>query len=227
MKPLGSRGFTLLETMLAIALFAVVSVASYNIFTMGIQMWKRAREFSGGERQLILALERMGEDVGGMLRLEKETEFKMETEKKFEFGGDSAEFLIPAVVQTQNKDGGIFFQTGAIGYSWNESKKTICRSVQSESDLYLRKEPSCSVVAEGIENFRVSYWILSSLGSSYSWDDTWRGKEGVPQAIRLTFRLVPEGRKGLSPRNFQKTFMVPVADQAITDGTAASAGAAA
>ncbi len=216
----GQKGFTLIETLLAVMLFMIVSISAYSVFAMGIQIWKRAGNFSKGDRRVLLALERMQEDVQNTLRYEEKSDLLFTGDKKeFKYYGKSDGFLLPAAVQIAAEEG-TAFQVGAAGYRWNSAEKKLCRQTQNLSQLYKDEQPACIAAAEGVEYFRMEYWIASSISGSFSWYDEWNGRDALPQAMRLTLRT--RAPKSRVEKNYVKTFLIPVADQPVMETKALS-----
>lgn len=203
------RGFTLMEMILAAALFVIVSVSSFSIFSMGLKIWKRARDISKTERRAVLALEKMGQDLRGMVRIvpKPEGQFTMNEKVSFEYKGSAKEVQIPsAYVPGEHPVMGGY---GRTTYQWDSAKKGLCRSQETAADLYEEKKQDCRVLAVGVERFQLRYWLPSGLEDSYSWYDSWDPKEALPLAVEIQLELKPETQYG-TKRVYKKTVVVPV-----------------
>jgi prepilin-type N-terminal cleavage/methylation domain-containing protein len=209
-----SRGFTLMETLLAAALFAIVMVSSFGVFRMGIVIWKRSQGAGQVERKAVLALEKMAQDIRAVTFMAPDGEkdqFKIE-DMEIEYSGSSKRFALPGFVPVQTKDG-VLIQFGAIGYRWDSRKKEICRTVFSATQAYRREEPenaACVPVAAGIERVSFEYWIYNRIGRSYSWYDDWDPDEGLPHAVRITLEI-PAVARAAQKKKYVKTVLIPTA----------------
>ncbi len=205
------RGFTLLETLLAITLFSIVITSSFGVFSMGIQIWKRSQGRSLVERKVVLALERMGQDVRNTLRVEQKGEgFGQDL---LEYEGTASFFELPAIVKLTDKSGASTRQTGSVIYRLNPNGE-LCRAERSASDFYLQREPACRVLAAEVKKLHFEYLLYRTFTKSYSWYDAWEIKDGLPQAVRVNLEIEPKlknEKKGLV-KKYQRTFIIPVAE---------------
>ncbi len=212
------NGFTLLETLLAITLFAIVISSSYGIFSMGIQIWKRSQGRSLVERKATLALERMGQDVRNAIFTVSSGEAGL-SQAEPEFSGNEKSFSFPAIVAASDKKGRVMNQYGAVIYEWN-SGGDLCRRAKSATDLYLRRDSECRVLAQGIKKLKFEYLLYQRITKSLSWYNSWDLKDGMPQAVRVNLELEEKmkgERRGIV-KKYQRTFLVPVAENPVNDG---------
>ncbi len=204
-----SKGFTLIETLLAITLFAVVMAASYRVFAMGIQIWQRTQGSYTAERKAVLALEKMIQKVRAVTRIEKIDKF---SGKDSLYEGDQDGFTLPATVENSNAVYKPILQFGRIGFYWDRNRDQLCETQESATDLYLRRKPPCRVLAEYVKKVDFRYWLYRSLGESYSWYDDWDSSDGLPQAIQVTLEIeIPVDKTaGSLERRYQRMIWVPV-----------------
>lgn len=57
------RGFTLVETLVVVALFSIIGVSLFSSFSMGMKVWKRAVSPNGSYRKSLVALERLSTEL--------------------------------------------------------------------------------------------------------------------------------------------------------------------
>lgn len=212
------NGFTLLETLLAVTLFAIVISSSYGIFSMGIQIWKRSQGRSLVERKATLALERMGQDVRNAIFTVSSGEAGL-SQAEPEFTGNEKSFSLPAIVNVSDKKGIGMNQYGAVMYEWNSAGE-LCRRTKSATDLYLRRDSGCRVLAQGIKKLKFEYLLYQKITKSLSWYNSWDLKDGMPQAVRVNLELEEKmkgERRGIV-KKYQRTFLVPVAENPVNEG---------
>lgn len=201
--PHPKRGFTLIETLLAVTLFAIVMSSSYGIFSMGIQIWRRTQGADVYERQAITTLERMGRDFRMMLKT---------TDELNAGEGTAQKVIFPFMVTDYDRDGTPFFQNGKIGYEFDKNKKTLCMRKYTATDLYKEREPECRVLVEEVQKLKFKYWLYEGIGESFSWYERWDGEESIPQAIEVTLELNSQlkGESSAKKREYIRKFLVPV-----------------
>ena len=202
------RGFTLMETLLAITLFVIVSVASTSIFSLGLQIWKRTRTDSKTEQRVLLAFEKMGQDLRSMVRLApKPEQFSIQKNHFFEYAGSSTEVQIPAAYGPGENP--VLSGYGRTIYRWDSGSGELCRSVENAADLMADKKPDCRVLATGVVKFKIRYWLPSGLEDSYSWYDHWDPEDGIPLAVEINLEVKDENTSS-RPEVFRKTIVIPV-----------------
>lgn len=210
-------GFTLMETLLAITLFAIVVSSSYGVFQMGVQIWKRTTGSVRYENKAFMALEKMQTDIQSTLPVFKIEETILEKTRHMEFSADETSFLFPASVIVEGAKGELNYQYGGQGYAWNSSKQVLCKQVLSAQDFLLRKKPSCKTVLTDVRSANFEYLVGNSVTKSHSWYRDWKGKDQVPRAVRFQIEIAPKDRNKYKPLSFTKTFWVPVSDQPMKD----------
>ncbi len=211
------NGFTLMEAILALALFSIVMISSIQVFSMGLQIWKRTRQVDRQEHKLLLALERMGQDIRNAVWISPQKETFTISDKSMKqilYKGTAAEVMIPSLLLAGgNKTGGF----GRITYQWNFPKKTLCRKVEYTADLFKEnKKIPCQNLVEDVWKVKFRYWLTSGISGSRSWYDEWESEDGLPEAIQVSIELKSE--PGSVRRNvYEKTFVIPVAKGRIED----------
>lgn len=206
----GQSGFTLLETLLSVTLFAIVMTSSFGVFSMGIQIWKRSQGRSVIERQAVLSLERMGRDIRNTLRVAaKKDEFGKDLP---EYEGDSTSFSLPAVISGVDKYGKATTQAGSVSYRLN-SNGELCRAGKTATDIYLNREPACRALVGSVKKLEFQYLLYVSFTKSYSWYDSWKIRDGLPFAIRVNLEIDAKLKGERAPLNkkYQQAFLIPVA----------------
>ncbi len=209
----GQRGFTLMETLLAVTLFIIVITSSCGVFLMGVRIWKRTTSDSRYERKIYLAIEKMQTEIQQSLPVPKAEPLLLKEAQEMKFQGDEKSFLFPAVLPLENDKGEITYQSGALGYAWNSSRQVLCRQMLTAGDFFLRKIPVCKDVLFEVKRANFEYLVGNPLTKDYSWYKDWDGKEGIPRALRIYFEISQKDKKKDPGITFSKTFWIPVSDR--------------
>lgn len=210
-------GFTLMETLLAITLFAIVITSSFGVFSMGTQIWKRTTGTLRYEKKVFMAMERMQTDIQAALPVPKVEDLVLKEQRDMTFEANEKSFLFPAVILLEDENGAVTYQYGAQGYAFESSKRALCRQVLTAGDFLLRKEPGCKTVLENVQTASFEYLVPNSIKKTHSWYPEWKGKDGIPRAVRVTFEIAPKDPRKNKPQSFVKTFWIPVSDIAMKD----------
>ncbi len=199
------RGFTLMETLLAAALFAIIMTSGFSVFQMGLQIWKRTQGSSKMERKVLLTFEKMGRGLRSAMRVPLPQEILGKQE--IEYGGNHAGFSFPAMVTKASKQGELITQTGKISYRFESSSQTLCRINENASDFYLKKNVPCEALVQGVQSVKFQYWLYDKIGKEYDWYEEWDTKRGMPQAVRIS--LTVPAVQNSPKKEYHQTWLIP------------------
>lgn len=208
-----------METLVAITLFMIAIVSSYGVFTMGIQIWRRATGEAPVQRQTLIALEKIGEDLRSAVRLPEkkgglsELSLSSSKQKEFELGGKNESFMVLSSVP--GDENGPAYLRAAVGYRWDPAKKQLCRAAHDANALYEEREPSCRNILGNVLSVRFQYWLINPISKTFSWYDSWDAEEGMPQAVRAEIQVAVRSKKNSPVLKFERTFWLPAGDPRI------------
>jgi len=173
------RGWTLLETLVALALVAFVGMATFSMVAGGFRLWERLREDGVQQRHVWLALEQMRQDLGRS-RPFLPIPFKG-TYDKISFPG-------PVPVVFQDPRSGQQWEAeemGEIAYTWDSLQGFLHRS--QIPYRFLRRHAvheKGKVVSEGLRRIRFSYGKPIPGGGAMEWRSLWEEEEW-PMAVKI------------------------------------------
>lgn len=210
-------GFTLIETLIAITLFAIVMTCSYGVFSMGIQIWKRTTTESRIERKVAMTLEKIRADVQESLPVPETLEGGLLDQRQMTYEADQRGFLFPAVIDQEDEKANAVYQWGAQGYRWDSARGVLCRQTLTSADFLIRREASCVAILEKVRSVEFEYLVPNPITKSHSWYRDWKGKDGIPRAVRMRLEMEPEKPKKLNPVKIERTYWIPVSDPPMDD----------
>ena len=204
-----SRGFTLMEMLLAVTLFAIVMASGFGVFRMGLQIWQRMQGRSSLERKTVLTLEKMGRDLRAAIRIPAQKEAL--GKQNIEYAGSNSEFNFPAIVTKFGKKGGETTQTGRITYRFESSSETLCKKLENATDFYLKRAVPCEPVVQQVQSLKFRYWLYDKIGKEYDWYDEWDASRGLPKAVSLLLVQNPKlkGGQNSSKEEYHQTWFIP------------------
>ena len=184
------RGFTLLELLVAVAIFSVLSVVAYS----SLNAMVNTRE------QVVADMERLGQLQIGFTMLERDLQQAVSGRGI----RDEYEEVQPAMLlhTVGDLEGGLEFTRGGWSNPAGQARSTLQRvAYQLQDDNLVRyswrvldrvvdSEPFSSVVLGGVQEFSISF-----LDADNKWQDGWplaesRGKvylrDQLPRAVKLS-----------------------------------------
>jgi len=179
-------GFTLIELMVAVSIFAIIVVVIYSTFGTGVSVWRKTEKMQNLYQDIRLALDKIALDLeNAVLYSEKEEFSNFEGEKnRISFYSLVDIFqIIPAHPELRK-----------ITYSLDESTHILQRLEQTfpESMQGSRVQEAEGIVAQ-VDNLNFSYcYIDEGAAPSYKWKDTWDSKQGIPQGVKIELEIDTE-----------------------------------
>jgi prepilin-type N-terminal cleavage/methylation domain-containing protein len=172
-SPLSSKfrpaGFTLVELLIAVSIFSVVSIAIYATFNSGMTVWRRAKDTSGEERTFLLRTEKLSRELRQAFN-----------SGDIPFSASKNKIQFPSIIDSD---------ICRIIYSFDQNKKILSRSGDKLTDILAADkkelEPKFSSYLSGIDELTFSYLIFDLSKNAYTWKEEW--KEGIlPIAVKVT-----------------------------------------
>ncbi len=172
-------GFTFVELMLSVAIFAVVGVAITSTLRSGFNVWKRARNLNLEERQRIFKIEKIKKELRQTFVFKKEIPFYVN------------ETLLSFVVlnnDTINK----------VTYFFNSKEKKLLRAINSLVDVIKAKKDNqevtlnYNVFMSKIDDLKFECYYQDLKSGNYTWVSKWENKEVLPSAVRMNITYTKE-----------------------------------
>lgn len=164
--------FTLVELLIAVSIFSVVSIAIYSTFNSGTSILRRVKNIDFIQQKILLKTERFSRELRESPGCRKQLFLGIKT--KISFPGNSD--YIPC----------------RITYYFDNSSFCLMRVVDQLSqiitpegkvDAQFKSKPV--VFLSKIKEVKFSYLNLDPVKNEYSWIDEWR-QDYLPAAIKLT-----------------------------------------
>lgn len=206
-------GFTLIEMLLGLMIFALVAVSLYGILSSGIKISRRSDDANKIYREIQWSLDAIARDLENMATYS----YSQDGVPKTAFSGGSTDVSLilptPAGLKTvsyylEEPQFGSIVKTVIGGH--HKGNKTIVSQSESGFTLHslIREEESFLISDEPAEKGVLSFYVKpGSLKFSYAyyqgegenaqviWSDTWT-KEYIPFAVRVELAFVNPGKSG-------------------------------
>lgn len=184
------RSFTLIELLISVTIFSVVSIAIYSTFDSGMRIWRRMEKFNLADIRPLIKIEKMSAELrqtfifrGG----------------DFAFSGDKQKIQILVIIDSELNRVTYFFEKGS---------KIILRRCDKFKDIKLAKRNKEEMVSKpiqflnGVSEFNFSYFYFDSEKGIYLWKEEWE-ENILPLAVKINITLQNE--------TYSKTIFIPSA----------------
>lgn len=167
------RAFTLIELLIVVAIFSIVSIAVYATFSSGLRVWRRAQDVNITERKDLLRIEKLSREIRQALNF-----------KDIDFDGSKDKICFAEIVDSE---------ITRITYFFDADKKMLFRSVDKLADILAAKEENETLESKplpylaNIDKLSFSYLYFDLQKNSYLWKEEWVEEEqrNLPLAIKL------------------------------------------
>ena len=172
-------GLSFIELIISITIFAIVIVAVYGVFNMGIKTWKRT------QRERPLQEVRLT-----FLKMQKELKQALFF-SEIDFKGDSSKMIFPIVVSK-----GETKQVYIVTYMVDKGESGNLRITRKER-LYSENKDIGEKTREMVSSMKSIRFEYGSrptgLSGNFRWQDMWDGERhnSLPSAVRVS--LKPDG----------------------------------
>ena len=183
------RSFSLVELLISLSIFAVVSVAIYSTFSSGTQVLRKVKNIDLTQQAMLLKEERFARELRQSVILRKP--LFLGAKEKLVFGG---------IVDDK---------PGRVTYFFDKSSQALLRAfdnlgaiITSEGkvDPELKSKPSVFLLK--VKEIRFSYFYLDLAKNVYSWAEEWK-ESFLPLAVKL--EIITE------KQNYATTVFLPTA----------------
>lgn len=177
-KRQNKKAFTLIELIVTSVITSIMGLALLSIFFIGLRTYTRIKQEDQSRSKLILALERIEEDLVNIFYFDG-------------VGFTGYENSLSFVLLSADE------QINIVSYFIDSSGKSyFCRKVEP----YVQKKGILTTSGDGsknltlISNARFEYYGINKISGKYEWKSFWGKEEGIPKLVRITLGLNQDDR---------------------------------
>lgn len=168
------RAMTLVELLVTLALSALVLATVIATLIGGFRIWERIQAQGRRSQWAHVAFDQIRRDLHNMRRF-----------RRIPFEGTYEEFSFPAMVSSEGAQGEPVVELGAVTYYLDATQRRLCRSETPYRHLRnAGARARCTPVLEGVERWRVMYYIADRESQASRWVERWSAPE-VPLAVKM------------------------------------------
>ncbi len=198
-------GFTFVELLIAVSIFAIVALALYSTFFAGISVWKRSGEGGNITQAVRFIFDDMARDLRNSVYLtgEEESVFTSTcTSEEITFFSVEPSSLGETMAQRE------FVK---VSYTYDKDEKQVIRRRADKEVGFKVEEAEKEILLNAVEEFTIEYcYDTGDDDDPYEWKDEWEDEERrLPKGVRITSELGGAGR-GEEPVSFKRIMHVPL-----------------
>ncbi len=202
MKKNNSRGFTLIELMVAASILGLIGMAILTAFGSGFHVYERVQSYGGVQADVLLVLEEMERDLRNTF-----------PSSAIKFEGDAQSISFPVIIEKIETVEGEDVEVPSIGQASYYLEK------DDDTQVLLRQQKSYGEAVSGVvqkedretalafvSELTFSYYLFNAEDEEYTWEDIWPEEdEGFPSGVKIDLvfqdgqREVPLSRTVLIP----------------------------
>ncbi len=183
MRHSGSRGFTLLELLVAITIFSLVIAVLYAGYRLGIRSWESGERTHAAVSELRLA--------GSFVRRHVAQAFPLATSKSGAwsvwFEGQPGRLVFVTAMPAHLGQGGMYEMTLQVDEQDDAAVLSVSRRLlhpDAEPGKPGVDDQARPLVAD-LESAAFSFFGVLGENSEESWQTSWQGRERLPRLVRL------------------------------------------
>ena len=192
------RGFTFIELIIAVTIFAIIAVSIYSTFSAGIRIWLKTSPMIEENQRFRVFFNTISTDLKNAIPYYDNSValakpgFGEEYEGQINFSGASDRITFMAVISIADPEKGLREEPALVTYLYDKADKTVKRLVATKTEGLNGDNVKGADMLSGVEekDFGFQYCYKSMTSNSdyeYEWRDAWEDKnvQNIPRAVRI------------------------------------------
>ena len=203
-KKMGRRsGFTMVELLISLTIFATVAIALYTAFSLGVSVWRRTESGIDLHQDVRVKLERVAKDLRNAV-----------VYSGIPFEGDGSRLAFASLVMHSGPEAERRYpRVCKVVYSveTDEESGNALTRVLAGSESGFDEEAATAdreSFINNVEEFSVKYAYAGEDPAEYDWRQDWGG-EGLPRGIEIDLSI-NDASDEKDALTFKKRIFIPV-----------------
>ncbi len=173
------EGFTLVEMLVSLSIFSIISLAVYSSFAAGIGAWRKAQEFSSVYQTSRLLLDDMARELKNSVEI---------AGSNFEGGPRSLSFV--TVTQSPYlKDYLKDHQISKVSYELRRDRVSSGYALFRRKTSNIKKRGEAELMVDSITNLNFQYTYKNSEGNLQPWNEVWNVRDEIPFGMKIDLSI--------------------------------------
>ena len=173
------RGFTLIELVVSLTIFSVISVAVYSSFASGISVWRKAREYSSVYQTARLLLDDMALELKNAVKVSG-TEFK---------GGSRMISFITLRQGTHGTSASRDSQIAKVAFEVRRDPSGRGYALFRRHTSSLKKSGEADFMVGSLSSLDFQYTYKNSTGVLEPWSKVWKVNDEIPLGVKIILNI--------------------------------------
>ena len=193
------KGFTFVELIVAVTLFAIIAASVYAVFGTGLRVWRKMNpvvENNQSVRGFFFTIDR---DLKNMVAYQKDGA---------NFKGDATRVSFMTLVEVSGTNAPLHSELAQVVYFLDKDTRMIKRLVATREEGLDETKSKAEVMLKGVDekDFRFEYGSKATStgpGSMYDWKDKWEEEAKIPRGVKIKLNgfvkmvFIPTGMLGI------------------------------
>jgi prepilin-type N-terminal cleavage/methylation domain-containing protein len=190
-----TNGFTFIELMIAVTIFAMIAVTIYSTLHVGIQVWKTAGSAEDTYQRSRLMLGAFDLDVRNAVAY-----------SPVHPSGDAGHLSFMSISASPSSEK----ELTLIAYRFDRAKGTLVRIRSGAEGAFKEENGVPTHLLSGLKECVFSYCYPVSSSGGVEWRQVWEREDGIPYGVRAVLRF----RGGDTGTVFEKYAYMPLGSMA-------------
>jgi prepilin-type N-terminal cleavage/methylation domain-containing protein len=173
------QGFTLIELVVSLTIFSVISLSVYSSFASGISVWRKAQEFSSVYQTARLLLDHMAMELKNAVKVFG-TEFN---------GGPRMISFITLRQTTQGARARRDTRVAKVTFEVRRDPSGRGYALFRRHATNLKRRGEAELMVGSISSLDFQYTYKNSVGELQPWAKVWKMNDELPLGIKITLNI--------------------------------------
>ena len=190
-----TSGFTFIELLIAVMIFAIIATSIYFTLHSGVGMWSRSNTIIGENQEIrvffqIISLDLRNSRPGFGVKPEKGEQRDLSEEEGLriisEWKSDRMKF--PSVIGSFEEDR-VMSVLAKIIYEFDSKKNILTRCAATLKDGFDEERPDKEIMLENVTDVSFEYPYGEPGSNEYEWEDSWDREDTSPRGVKVKVAL--------------------------------------
>jgi prepilin-type N-terminal cleavage/methylation domain-containing protein len=180
MRPQGKeKGFTLIEMVVSLTIFSVISLSVYSAFAGGLSVWRKAKEFSSIYQTARLLLDQMALELKNSVKVSS-TEFK---------GGPRMISFITLRQGNQGTSPSKDSQIAKVTFEVLRDPSGQGYALFRRHTSSLKKRGEAELMVGSLSSLDFQYTYKNGTGMLEPWTKVWKMNDEIPLGVKIILNI--------------------------------------